>query len=170
MVVFIPPPAGVLTSGEARLDGNVPRVTVEVLNAVSDEVVEAFARLTPQLSRSAPAPDRVVLERIVNSPATMLLGARWQGKIVGALTLVIFDIPTGRRAWIEDVVVDSELRGKGIGQELTAEAVRLAGEAGAKTVDLTSRPTREAAGRLYERVGFHLRSTRVYRYDLAKGG
>lgn len=148
----------------------MPRVTVEVLNAVSDEVIEAFARLTPQLSRTAPAPGRVALERIVNSPATVLLAARWQGKIVGALTLVIFDIPTGRRAWIEDVVVDSGLRGKGIGQELTAEAVRLAGEAGAKTVDLTSRPTREAAGRLYERVGFHLRSTRVYRYDLAKRG
>jgi ribosomal protein S18 acetylase RimI-like enzyme len=148
----------------------VPRVTVEVLNAVNDEVVEAFARLTPQLSRTAPAPDRVALERIVNSPATVLLAARWEGKIVGALTLVIFDIPTGRRAWIEDVVVDSGLRGKGIGQELTAEAVRLAGEAGAKTVDLTSRPTREAAGRLYERVGFHLRSTRVYRYDLSKRG
>jgi ribosomal protein S18 acetylase RimI-like enzyme len=145
-------------------------VTVEVLNAVTDEVVEAFVRLTPQLSRTAPAPDRVALERIVNSPATVLLAARWEGKIVGALTLVIFDIPTGRRAWIEDVVVDSGLRGKGIGQELTAEAVRLAGEAGAKTVDLTSRPTREAAGRLYERVGFHLRSTRVYRYDLSQRG
>lgn len=156
--------------GRIGRPGKVPGVTVEVLHAVTDEVVEAFARLLPQLSRSAPAPDRAALERIVNSPATSLLIARHDGKIVGSLTLAMFDIPTGTRAWIEDVIVDNEVRGKGIGQALTLEALDLARAAGAKTVDLTSRPSREAAGRLYERVGFSLRSTRVYRYDLQSPG
>jgi ribosomal protein S18 acetylase RimI-like enzyme len=85
------------------------------------------------------------------------------GSVVGSLTLVLFRIPTGVRAWIEDVVVDESARGRGAGEALTREAMRMATEAGARTVDLTSRPTREAANRLYERIGFEERETRVYR-------
>jgi ribosomal protein S18 acetylase RimI-like enzyme len=80
------------------------------------------------------------------------------------LTLVIFRIPTAVRAWIEDVVVDADARGQGIGETLTREAVRLAAARGAQTIDLTSRPSREAARRLYEKVGFRVRDTNVYRY------
>jgi ribosomal protein S18 acetylase RimI-like enzyme len=145
-------------------------VTVEVLHEVTDEVVEAFARLIPQLSRTAVAPDAAALRAIVASPATTILIARAAGTIVGTLTLAVFAIPTGMRAWIEDVVVDEAARGGGAGRALTLEALRIARAAGAKTVDLTSRPSREAAGRLYEKVGFQLRSTRVYRYALADGG
>jgi ribosomal protein S18 acetylase RimI-like enzyme len=141
-------------------------VTVEVLHEVTDEVVEAFARLMPQLSRSAAAPGRAELETMVRSPATTILIARTSAGIAGTLTLAMFRIPTGMRAWIEDVVVDSSARGRGAGQALTEEALRIAREAGAKTVDLTSRPSREAAGRLYEKVGFTARDTRVYRYAL----
>ena len=92
-----------------------------------------------------------------------LLVARVDGEIVGALTLVVFPIPSGLRAWIEDVVVDEVARGRGVGAALTQQAVRLARAAGARTVDLTSRPSREAANKLYERLGFRLRDSKVYR-------
>jgi ribosomal protein S18 acetylase RimI-like enzyme len=142
-------------------------VSVEVLQEVTDEVVEAFRVLLPQLSSSAPPADRAVLDRVAGSAATTLLIARSDGKIAGTLSLVMFPIPTGVRAWIEDVIVDEAARGQGIGQVLTAEALRIAEDAGARTVDLTSRPSREAAGRLYERAGFQSRSTRLYRYTFA---
>ena len=138
-----------------------------MLREVTDEVVEAFGVLLPQLSSSAPPADRPVLEGVVSSDATTLLVARSDGKISGTLTLVMFPIPTGLRAWIEDVIVDEAARGQGIGQILTVEALRIAEQAGARTVDLTSRPSRVAAGRLYERVGFQSRSTRLYRYTFA---
>jgi ribosomal protein S18 acetylase RimI-like enzyme len=139
-------------------------VRVEVLQEVTDDVVAAFGHLLPQLSRSAPPLDRAGLDRIVGSAATTVLIARAGDTVVGTLSLVMFPIPTGLRAWIEDVIVDEAARGQGIGEALMAEAVRIAGQAGARTVDLTSRPSREAAGRLYERVGFQSRSTRMYRY------
>jgi ribosomal protein S18 acetylase RimI-like enzyme len=142
-------------------------VRVEVLHEVTDEVVAAFGHLLPQLSSSAPPIDRAALDRIVGSAATTLLIARAGDKVVGTLSLVMFPIPTGLRAWIEDVIVDEAARGQGIGAALTVEALRLAEEAGARTVDLTSRPSREAAGRLYERMGFQSRSTRMYRYTFA---
>ncbi len=87
------------------------------------------------------------------------------GPIVGTLTLVVFRIPTGLRAWIEDVVVDESVRGRGVGEALTLAAIDLAAAAGARTVDLTSRPSREAANRLYRRLGFEQRDTNVYRYS-----
>ena len=126
--------------------------------------------LLPQLSASAVQPDQAAVQRIVSSEAITLLAARLDGQIVGLLTLAMFPIPTGFRAWIEDVIVDETARGQGIGEALTKEALDLAEAAGARTVDLTSRPSREAAGRLYERVGFAERSTRIYRYTFGQGG
>ena len=142
-------------------------VRVEVLREVTDEVVGTFGRLLPQLSRSAPPIDRATLDRLVSSAATTVLLARADGRIVGTLSLVMFPIPTGLRAWIEDVVVDQAARGQGVGEALITEALRLAEAAGARTVDLTSRASREAAG-LYERVGFQSRETRAYRYAFAE--
>jgi ribosomal protein S18 acetylase RimI-like enzyme len=140
---------------------------VDELTSVDDLVVAAFGRLIPQLSRSNPPPDRAALEAIVASDASHLLVARdTTGSIVGSLTLVLFRIPTGVRAWIEDVVVDEAGRGRGVGEALNRAALDLAREAGATTVDLTSRPSREAANRLYRRLGFEPRDTNVYRYDL----
>ncbi|HEY2314018.1 MAG TPA: GNAT family N-acetyltransferase [Streptosporangiaceae bacterium] len=139
-------------------------IGVEVLDEITDEVVEAFGQLLPQLSRSAKPLDAVALGALVASPAVTVLIARSDGRIAGSLTLAMFPIPTGLRAWIEDVVVDESARGQGVGAVLTQEALRLAQEAGARTVDLTTRPAREAAGRLYERAGFQQRDTRVYRY------
>jgi ribosomal protein S18 acetylase RimI-like enzyme len=142
-------------------------VQVEVLDKITGEVVEAFGRLLPQLSRSAPPLGQAELEAIVGCPADTVLVARSAGAIAGTLTLVMFPLPTGVRAWIEDVVVDEAARGQGVGEALTHEALRLAQEAGARTVDLTSRPAREAAGRLYERLGFTLRDSRLYRFLLS---
>ncbi len=142
-------------------------VSVEEARVADDELVDAFARLTPQLSRSNPAPTRAELDEIVRSDASRLLIARDDtGTIVGSLTLVLFRIPTAVRAWIEDVVVDESVRGQGIGEALNREALRIAKDAGARTVDLTSRPSREAANRLYQRIGFKQRDTNVYRFDL----
>ena len=141
-------------------------VRVEAATEATEELTRALARLVPQLSRSSPPPSREELAQIISSPATTLFVARDQEAVVGTLTLVLFRIPTGPRAWIEDVVVDEAARGKGIGDALTNEAIGLARTAGARTVDLTSRPSRAAAGRLYGRAGFEERETRVYRYRM----
>ncbi len=140
-------------------------MNVEEVMEVSAQLVEAFARLTPQLSRSSPPPGEKELQRIVQSDASRLLVAKIEDTIVGSLTLALFPIPTGLRAWIEDVVVDEGVRGQGIGAALNEEALRIAQDQGARTVDLTSRPTREAANRLYQRLGFERRETNVYRYS-----
>lgn len=142
-------------------------ITVEEAVSLDDELVEAFARLVPQLSRSAPPLARSELEEMIGAPGTHVLVAReGDGPIIGTLTLVVFRIPTGVRAWIEDVVVDAAARGRGVGEALTRRAVEIAAGAGARTVDLTSRPTREAANRLYRRVGFQSRDTNVYRLEI----
>ncbi|BCJ38301.1 hypothetical protein Athai_58040 [Actinocatenispora thailandica] len=138
-------------------------VEIEVVGTVSGEVTEAFRRLLPQLSRSAAPPDAAALQALADHPANQLLVARVDGRILGTLTLVTFPIPTGIRAWIEDVVVDGAARGHGVGAALVTEAVALARAAGARTVDLTSRPSREAANRLYRRLGFTERATNNYR-------
>ena len=140
-------------------------VAIEEATEVTDELLSALERLVPQLSRSSPIPDKAAVDEIVSSPATVLLVARdHQDAIVGSLTLVLFRIPTGLRSWIEDVVVDEAVRGQGVGEALSREALRRAGDAGARTVDLTSRPSREAANRLYRRLGFVERDTNVYRW------
>jgi ribosomal protein S18 acetylase RimI-like enzyme len=146
---------------------------VEEATEATPELVEALARLVPQVSSSSPPPTADQLAEIVASPACALLVARLGGEgeqqgaggeIVGTLTLVLFRIPTAMRAWIEDVVVDESARGAGVGKALTLAALERAADAGARTVDLTSRPSREAANRLYTRLGFELRETNVYRW------
>ena len=138
---------------------------IERATELTDELVDALERLVPQLSSSAPVPGRAELQEIIGSPATLLV-AKEDDAIVGTLTLALYRAPTGVRAWIEDVVVDEVARGKGAGEALTREALRLAREAGARTVDLTSRPAREAANQMYEKAGFRRRETNVYRYEL----
>ncbi len=140
---------------------------IEIVAAVTDELVEAYQRLIPQLSSSNPPPSREALEDIVAAPATdVFVATDDDGTILGTSTLVVFRIPTGRRAWIEDVVVDESATGQGIGGLLTQAMVDRAAELGCTTVDLTSRPTRAAANRLYQREGFEIRDTNVYRFDL----
>jgi len=132
-----------------------------------DENLQAAVNaLLPQLSETAEALDAYGLEEIIASDTTHLLVAVDGGRICGMLTLVLFRIPTGVRGWIEDVVVNKADRGKGIGHALLAAAIEMARSKGAKTLDLTSRPAREAANQLYRRIGFEIRDTNAYRLIL----
>jgi len=140
--------------------------TIEIATEPTEELVHAMAVLIPQLSKSNPPPTQADLSAIISSEASVLFVARVNGEIAGALTLATFRIPTGVRAWIEDVVVDSEARGHGVGEALNMAAIAEARSRGAITVELTSRPSREAANRLYQRIGFVQRETNIYRYTI----
>lgn len=161
-------------------------MSVELVTESTPEVVAAMERLVPQLSRSAALLDAEATHRFLSQGCVHLLvfrpdpdeggtgdprvgtagGTDAAAPILGMLSLVVFEIPTGVRAWVEDVVVDSEARGQGAGQALVDAALAHARTLGARTVDLTSRPTREAANRLYRRCGFVQRETNVYRFTL----
>jgi ribosomal protein S18 acetylase RimI-like enzyme len=138
---------------------------IDIITTIDDALVAAFARLQPQLSKSSP-PDRAALAAIIAQPGTRLLVFRDGGEILGTLTLTLYRIPTGLQARIDDVVVDEAARGKGAGEALSRKAIELAREAGAKNVTLTSRPSREGANRLYQRIGFIPIETNVYRLPL----
>ncbi|HEY1824832.1 MAG TPA: GNAT family N-acetyltransferase [Acidimicrobiales bacterium] len=138
-------------------------IQIEKVQFATDELAKGLSQLLPQLSSTAPILSVDDVERLINSEAATLFVARDAGALVGTLTLIIFSIPTGRRAWIEDVVVDATARGRGVGEALTITALNEAKARGARTIDLTSRPAREAANALYQKVGFSLRDTNVYR-------
>lgn len=140
--------------------------TIEIAERVDDEIVAAFDMLIPQLSSSSPPPSRELLADLVEGADTVVFLARVDDAIVGSLTLAFYRIPTGMKAWIEDVVVDDSARGHGVGRLLNEAALDVARQRGAKNVSLTSRPSREAANRLYQRIGFKARETNLYRYDL----
>lgn len=138
-------------------------IVVYEVGVVDDEVVRTVQRLLPQLSSASP-PDAPALAAMLAHDSITLFLARSGPDILGMLTLVTFPLATGLRARVEDVVVDEAARGKGVGAELTRAALRAAAAAGARTVDLTSRPDRESANRLYRRLGFEARDSVVYRY------
>ncbi len=145
-------------------------MAVELVREYSEELLDAMNSLIPQLSTSTPARSEEFVREFLAQPGVHLFVYRpddsenENAPILGMLSLATFTIPTGMRAWVEDVVVDEAARGQGAGQKLVEKAVAYAQEIGSKSVDLTSRPTREAANRLYRRVGFELRETNVYRY------
>ena len=135
--------------------------TIEIVDTPTDEVISAVARLLPQLSSATP-PTASELAAIIADGQTFFV-ARVDGVIVGCLTLVLYRIPTGLKAWIEDVVVDEAARGSGVGEALNLAAIDEARRRGANAVNLTSRTAREAANRLYRRIGFSARDSTVYR-------
>jgi ribosomal protein S18 acetylase RimI-like enzyme len=141
-------------------------VTVAPASAATAELLTAFHRLIPQLSSSSTPISTDQLAEMIAAESTTIFVATKEQRIVGLLTLVVFRIPTGVRAWIEDVVVDESARGHGVGEALNRAALDDARRRGAKTVDLTSRPSRAAANRLYQRLGFVARETNVYRFTL----
>jgi ribosomal protein S18 acetylase RimI-like enzyme len=141
-------------------------VEIEQATSATSELVVGLNRLLPQLSASAATLTLADVERMVSSPIVALFVARHEHDIVGTLTLVAFSIPTGLRAWIEDVVVDEQFRGLGVGEQLTMAAVGEARHRGARSIDLTSRPSREAANSMYQKLGFQHRDTNVYRFSL----
>jgi len=138
---------------------------IEELTDFSAQALDAINGLLPQLSTSVVALDESDLRNIVDSESTKLFLAIDEDGVFGMLSLVLFRIPTGRKAWVEDVVVDEKARGRGVGKLLTEHAIQVAREHGAHSVDLTSRPSRAAANALYQRVGFEQRETNVYRFQ-----
>jgi ribosomal protein S18 acetylase RimI-like enzyme len=157
---------GALTGESGGVEAASTAVRIEETTSVSRELARQIAGLARQLSPSAPEPTAADLGQVVDQESTTLLVARdGAGGVVGTLTLVVFRTPTGLRAWIEDVVVDERARRQGVGEALTREALRRASERGARTVDLTSRPQREAANRMYGRLGFRRRDTQVFRLE-----
>lgn len=138
---------------------------VTIATTVSDALLEALARLLPQLSASASPPTHAELQALIDDPNTALFVATVNGRIVGSLALVVMRLPTGVKAQIEDVVVDEGARGHGVGEALVRAALGRAAEQGAAFVDLTSNPQRAAANRLYQRLGFDQRETNVYRFN-----
>ena len=163
-------PAEVLhdrTHATGRVRSRLVAATISAASVVDDELVAAFASLIPQLSSSSPPPSAADLAAIVNNDNSVLFIARLDdGSIVGSLTLALYRIPTGVKAWIEDVVVDDAARGHGVGEALNRAAIDEARRRGAKNVSLTSRASRAAANRLYQRLGFAPYETNLYRYGL----
>ncbi|HEY8645740.1 MAG TPA: GNAT family N-acetyltransferase [Gaiellaceae bacterium] len=135
---------------------------VERVTEADEALAEAVARLVPQLSPKREPAGIVELVELVATPGTSLIVARDGAAVLGMLTLIVYRVPTGLRAWIHDVVVDEAARGRGVGEALTREALRQAEDAGAISVELTTRQEREAANRLYLRLGFEQRETNVY--------
>lgn len=138
---------------------------IEIVKNVTVELVQAFERLIPQLTSNATLLSMDDLKDIVESDGAVLFVAK-DHCIVGTLTLTINKVPTGTKVWIDDVVVDNEMRGKGIGEQLVLAALAFANKKGYKDVNLTTAAKRVAAHRLYERLGFYKRDTSVYRYCL----
>jgi ribosomal protein S18 acetylase RimI-like enzyme len=140
---------------------------IDIVTQVNEELYDAFQRLVPQLTNNNPPPSLIDLADLVrDASSTLMIASDDQGKIVGALTLAIYRVPTGVRSIIEDVIVDTSARGQGIGDALMKYAINLAREKGAKNISLTSNPMREAANRLYLRVGFKRRETNAYQMKL----
>jgi len=139
--------------------------TIEIVDAATDELVDAIAALLPLLSSSRP-PTRAELTELVGSASSDLFVARVDGAIVGVLTLSTYPTLTGTKAWIDDVIVSEAARGHGVGEGLNRAAIDAARTRGLESIDLTSRPSREAANRLYQRIGFEQRTTNVYRFKL----
>lgn len=140
---------------------------IEVATEATDELVDAFQRLVPQLTNNNPPPSLDQLAALVKSESSTLLIARADdSSIVGALSLTVYRVPTGIRSIIEDVVVDEVARAQGIGEALMRRAIDIAKQKGAAHITLTSNPKRDAANRLYLRMGFKLRDTNAYVYEL----
>jgi ribosomal protein S18 acetylase RimI-like enzyme len=140
---------------------------IEIVNRADGELWEAFQRLVPQLTRNNPPPSPDELASLVQDSASTLLVARNdEGLIIGALTLAVYRVPTGVRSVIEDVIVDDVSRGRGIGEALLSFAIDLARRKEAGNITLTSNPMREAANKLYLRMGFIKRDTNAYQMKL----
>lgn len=143
-------------------------VNVERASVASPQLVAALNALLPQLSTSAPSLTLEDVEAIVASDASALFVASHEGRVVGTLTLIVYAVPMGRRGMIEDVVVDEGARRMGVAEQLTRAAIDEARRRGAITIDLTSRPSREAANELYRKLGFDPRETNVYRFSVER--
>ena len=141
-------------------------VRIEAATEATPELRDALAVLLPQLNPSLPTPTLEHLAAVVADPSATLLVARDGQRIVGIAAVVVYTTPIWLKARIEDVVVDQAARGRGVGEALVAECIVVARRRGAGIVELQSARSREAANRLYPRLGFELRDSNVYRLTL----
>ncbi|MCE7860368.1 MAG: GNAT family N-acetyltransferase [Chloroflexi bacterium CFX2] len=140
---------------------------IEIATWADDELYQAFQRLVPQMTNNNPPPSLGELHALlVDADSTLLLARADDGVIIGALTLIVYRVPTGVRSIIEDVIVDESARGQGVGAALMQRAIEMAKEKSAKNISLTSNPMRAAANRLYLKMGFHRRNTNAYQMKL----
>jgi ribosomal protein S18 acetylase RimI-like enzyme len=142
-------------------------ITVDVVRQIDEDVARAAERLVPQLSPTSAVPGPWELDQMIKDPGTTLIVARERHVVVGMLTLHTFRAMTGIHAWIQDVVIDPVVKGRGVSELLTREAVRLSEQRGTRTTEITSRPSQAGHARLYERLGFERRETHHYRYRLS---
>jgi ribosomal protein S18 acetylase RimI-like enzyme len=143
-------------------------INISELTETSSSVLQSINELLPQLSSSAQVISMDRLSELVESDNTIIfIGTDESGQILGMLSLIVMKIPTGNKAWIEDVVVDQSARGKGMGKALMNHALEKAKELAVKSVDLTSRPSREKANMLYQSLGYQIRETNVYRHMIS---
>lgn len=143
-------------------------ISISELTIWNPKVLNAINQLLPQLSPNAKTISRYRLKELIESDGTLVfLATNKKGDVLGMLSLIVIKIPTGNKAWIEDVVVDQSARGKGIGRALMNHALQKAIKWGVKSIDLTSRPSRESANELYQSLGYEIRQTNVYRYKIS---
>ena len=142
-------------------------ITISELTECNANALSAINGLLPQLSKSSQPMNMERLSELVKSDNTFLFVASKEGQVLGMLSLVVLKIPTGNKAWVEDVVVDQSARGKGLGKSLMNHALEDAKKRGVKSIDLTSRPSRESANKLYQNLGYEIRETNVYRYKIS---
>ncbi|HUZ86933.1 MAG TPA: GNAT family N-acetyltransferase [Candidatus Baltobacterales bacterium] len=142
---------------------------VEKAIEATPELHAALTRLLPQLNPALPVPDMERLRRLVADPAVTLLIARDEGQIVGTTTVIVYTTPFWIKARLDEVVVDGAARGKGVGEALVKASLEVGRRAGAQVAELQSGkgPARAAAHRLYERMGFEIRDTDVFRTSLS---
>ncbi|MFT3995678.1 MAG: GNAT family N-acetyltransferase [Dysgonomonas sp.] len=139
---------------------------IEILSDVDNKTITAFNRLMQQLSSNYKPIAKEYLIDIINSSNIIIFVAKENETIIGSLSLVFYNIPTGMKAWVEDVVIDQSVRGKGVGKALIEQAIVYAKQSGASKLDLTSSPERVAANKLYQKLNFEKRETNVYRLML----
>lgn len=139
------------------------KIEIREVKQFGQRIYTSVLSLLKQLSPDAILPDEAHLNEIIESENSYLFVAELNEQIVGMLTVVTYNIPSGMKTWIEDVVVDAELRGKGIGKLLTMHAIEFAKSTGAASIELTSRPSRVSANKLYQEIGFQQRETNCYK-------
>jgi len=152
---------------------SIPSTNLSITRAtqVTEELYRACQNLVPQLTSNNPPPSLEDLGLLIASATSCLYVARhldFDNEIIGIATLAFYRVPTGLRAYIEDVVVDERARGRRIGEALTQACLDQAQQAGAAQVMLTSNPSRVAANRLYQRMGFELRKTNIYKFTFSR--
>ena len=139
---------------------------IEPVTHYDEQLIASIRSLLGQLTQQTIIFGEQELRGLLANDASHLFIMREQEEVVGMLTLATYLSPTGRKAWVEDVVVDSAYRSRGYGRALIRYAIRYCEETLSPcTLMLTSNPQREAANALYRTSGFEQKITNVYKLN-----